>query len=182
MSICGSSCAGLMAAFERLRIAGGVSSLLIGGLGMVVAATRLSAPRPTHRPPEGAAEEVSLVAVVPAGGRPGDRMGVNFDDGSRGVVMVPAGLSEGQQFKVRPPQRTVGSSQKSLLRCGLIGLTVGSGIVISPFVVYGGTSKAKVLAPICTLPVAATLVATGVYLGKLEHQQLIEEDDRTVAS
>ena len=163
-----------MVVLERLRIVGGVSGLLVGGLGTVVAASRLSARQP--RPSAGAAEEVNVVAVVPAGRSPGDRMEVSFEDGSRGVVVIPAGLSEGQRFTVRPPHRPKESSQLSVLRCGLIGLAVGSGIVLAPFVLYGGTSRAKVLAPICTLPVAATLVATGVYLGRLEQEQLAEQE------
>jgi hypothetical protein len=164
-----------MVVLERLRIVGGVSGLLVGGLGTVVAASRLSARQP--RPSASAAEEGNVVAVVPAGRRsPGDRMEVSFEDGSRGVVIIPAGLSEGQRFIVRPPHRPKESSKLSVLRCGLIGLAVGSGIVLAPFVLYGGTSRAKVLAPICTLPVAATLVATGVYLGRLEQEQLAEQE------
>ena len=47
-----------------------------------------------------------------------------------------------------------------------------TGIVVTPFMLYGGTASSKILAPICTLPIAATLVATGFYYGRLE-QRLI---------
>ena len=168
---------------ERLRVAGGVSAMLATGLGAVVFATRLSAPQSA---PAGAAEAPDLVVVVPIGGGVGDRIDVEFEGGKRGVVTVPAGLSEGSSFRVRPPQQARSSGglaggQISVLRSGLIGLTVGSGIVLSPFVLYGGTSTAKILAPICTLPIAATLVATGVYLGRAEQQLLAEKEMRRLS-
>jgi hypothetical protein len=167
---------------ERLRVAGGVSAMLATGLGAVVFATRLSAPQSA---PAGAAEAPDLVVVVPIGGGVGDRIDVEFEGGKRGVVTVPAGLSEGSSFRVRPPQQARSSGlaggQISVLRGGLIGLTVGRGIVLSPFVLYGGTSTAKILAPICTLPIAATLVATGVYLGRAEQQLLAEKEMRRLS-
>lgn len=56
-------------------------------------------------------------------------------------------------------------------RGGLIGLSIGGPLVLSPFLLYGGTSTARVLAPACTLPVAALLVAVGAYYGYEEEQQ-----------
>ena len=76
-----------------------------------------------------------------------------------------------------------------MLRGGLIGLTIGGAMVSSPFLLYGGTQSAKILAPICTLPIAvsaaapfassvlhlptaaqAGLVCTGVYHGKQQSE------------
>ena len=56
-------------------------------------------------------------------------------------------------------------------------MMIFTGIVVTPFMLYGGTATSKILAPICTLPIAATLVATGVYYGRLEQRSLLETDE-----
>jgi hypothetical protein len=163
---------------EKLRIASGIGLAAALGWNVTMIGVKISTPAHPSKP-TGDGGASSLVVVVPDGAVPGERMTVTFESGSRATVTVPAGLAPGARFTVRPPkaastnplfaERTEPESEgAAALRGGLVGLTVGSGLVVSPFVLYGGTRGTKVLAPIATLPVAVTCVAVGAYAGILE--------------
>eukprot|EP01051_Picozoa_sp_SAG22_P005460 SAG22_NODE_324_length_12373_cov_23.912254_9_plen_177_part_00 len=158
---------------EIARIASGVCILTAGGLQLTVLGTKFSAPAP--RAEQTPSRELVPVTVTETGKAAG-KMAVSWGNGQTGEVKIPIELSPGQVFHARAPKEPQPLALPPVARGAIVGLGVGAPIVLSPFLLYGGTATARVLAPVCTMPVAALMVVVGAYYGMLE-----EEETRAVA-
>jgi hypothetical protein len=101
----------------------------------------------------------------------------------KGVVIVPEGHLPGSTFRAaapKPPRTNplfggAATADSPAFRGVVVGCALGTGLVASPFALYGGTQTAKIIAPICTVPVATLMVAVGAYSARLEAEQVEEE-------
>ena len=138
------------------------------GMQATIVGTKLSAPTV---PPLRTATDELIVVMVPAGAAAGDPVSVEYGDGRPGQVKVPAGLTGGETFHARAPAvRQVSPLLPPTARGAVVGLSIGGPLVLSPFLIWGGTATARVLAPACTLPVAALFVGVGAYYGQIEQE------------
>ena len=98
--------------------------------------------------------------------------------GARFMAREPKAPKANPFFAAISGERTEPESPaRGGLRGGLVGLTLGSALVITPFVM-GTARTAKVFAPIATLPVAVSYMAVGVYAGVTDATLSLQDTDK----
>jgi hypothetical protein len=104
---------------------------------------------------------------------------------------MPHAGAGGRRPRTNPLFGGAATADSPAFRGVVVGCALGTGLVASPFALYGGTQTAKILdmmsqmglrgidsfirSPICTVPVATLMVAAGAYSARLEAEQVEKE-------